>query len=296
LKTDFLTFLGTKDVILLDGAIGTELDKRGLMGRARNNLDNPEVVLEIQREYAQSGCDALTTNTLTMNHIYIKTHDVDVSVQEVNRAAVGLARQAIADNQFVLGDISSTGQLLEPYGTYKEQQFYDAYKEQAEILAEAGVDGFIVETVFDLREALCALRACKDNLSLAVIVSIAFATEEKGGRTMMGNSAEDCAKKLTDGGADVIGTNCGDLDPAQMAVVVSILKSATTVPILAQPNAGKPKLVDDKTVFEMAPAPFAIGIAKCLDAGAAIVGGCCGTTPEHIRAVADLLKNKWGTS
>jgi len=128
LKTDFLTFLGTKDVILLDGAIGTELDKRGLMGRARNNLDNPEVVLEIQREYAQSGCDALTTNTLTMNHIYIKTHDVDVSVQEVNRAAVGLARQAIADNQFVLGDISSTGQLLEPYGTYKEQQFYDAYK------------------------------------------------------------------------------------------------------------------------------------------------------------------------
>ncbi len=128
MKTDFLTFLGTKDVILLDGAIGTELDKRGLMGRARNNLDNPEVVLEIQREYAQSGCDALTTNTLTMNHIYIKTHDVDVSVQEVNRAAVGLARQAIADNQFVLGDISSTGQLLEPYGTYKEQQFYDAYK------------------------------------------------------------------------------------------------------------------------------------------------------------------------
>jgi len=292
LKVDFLTFLNAKDVILLDGAIGTELDKRGLMGRASNNLDSPEVVLEIQREYARCGCDALTTNTLTMNRIYIETHNVDVSVQDVNRAGVKLAREATTDNQFVLGDISSTGQLLEPYGTYKEQQFYNAFKEQAEILAEAGVDGFIIETMFDLREALCALRACKDNFSLAVIASIAFATKEKGGRTMMGNSAEDCAKSLTDAGADVIGANCGDLDPAQMAVVVSMLKSATTVSILAQPNAGKPKLIDDKTIFEMATTPFAEGIAKCLQAGARIVGGCCGTTPEHIRAVAKMLSNK----
>ncbi len=292
MKVDFLTFLNAKDVILLDGAIGTELDKRGLMGRASNNLDSPEVVLEIQREYARCGCDALTTNTLTMNRIYIETHNVDVSVQDVNRAGVKLAREATTDNQFVLGDISSTGQLLEPYGTYKEQQFYNAFKEQAEILAEAGVDGFIIETMFDLREALCALRACKDNFSLAVIASIAFATKEKGGRTMMGNSAEDCAKSLTDAGADVIGANCGDLDPAQMAVVVSMLKSATTVSILAQPNAGKPKLIDDKTIFEMAPTPFAEGIAKCLQAGARIVGGCCGTTPEHIRAVAKMLSNK----
>lgn len=296
LTMNFLTFLNTKDVILLDGAIGTELDKRGLMGRGGNNLDNPEIVLEIQQEYVQSGCNGLTTNTLTMNRVYIETHNVGVSVRDVNRAGVELARRAATGNQFVLGDISSTGQLLEPYGDYKEQQFYDAFREQAGILAEAGVDGFIIETMFDLREALCALRACKDNFSLAAIVSIAFATEQKGGRTMMGNSAEDCAKGLAEAGADVIGANCGDLDPAQMAVVVSELKSATTVPILAQPNAGRPMLVGDKTVFEMAAASFAAGIAKCIDAGATIVGGCCGTTPEHIRAVADLLKNRRGTS
>jgi len=192
----------------------------------------------------------------------------------------------------VLGDISSTGQLLEPYGTYKESQFYDAFKEQAEILAESGVDGFIIETMFDLREAMCALGACKDNFSLPVIISITFTTETKGGRTIMGNSAEDCAKRLADAGADVIGANCGDLDPAQMAVVVSVLHSATSLPILAQPNAGKPKLVGNETVFEMAPAPFAEGIAKCLDAGARLVGGCCGTTPEHIHAVASLLNEK----
>jgi 5-methyltetrahydrofolate--homocysteine methyltransferase len=233
-----------------DGAIGTELDKHGLMGRAGNNLDNPEVVLEIQREYARCGCHALTTNTLTMNRIYIETHNIDMSVRDVNRAGVELAKQAVNSRQFVLGDISSTGQLLEPYGNYKEQQFYDAFKEQAEILAEAGVDGFIIETMFDLREVLCALRACKDNFSLVVVASIAFATEEKGGRTMMGNSAEDCAKSLTDAGVDVVGANCGELSPSQMAVIVSMLKSATTVPILVQPNAGKPKLINDKTYLK----------------------------------------------
>jgi len=290
---DLSAALKNKEIFLLDGAIGTELDKRGLMGRAGNNLDSPEVVLEIQREYAKCGCDALTTNTLTMNRIYIETHNVGVSVRDVNRAGAELARQAADKGQYVLGNISSTGQLLEPYGTYKESQFYDAFREQAEILAESGVDGFIIETMFDLPEAICALRACKDKLSLPVIVSIAFATEAKGGRTMMGNSAEQSAKSLTNAGADVIGANCGDIDPAQMAVVVSELKSATPLPVLAQPNAGKPKLVDNETVFDMKPEAFAQGITECLRAGASIVGGCCGTTPEHIRAVAGLI-NKGG--
>ena len=281
--------LKNKDTLLLDGAMGTQLDKHGLMSRGRNNLDAADAVLDIHRQYAQCGCHALTTNTLTMNRIFIETHNVGVSVRDVNRAGAELARQAAGKERFVLGDISSTGQLLEPYGTYKESQFYDAFKEQAEVLAESGVDGLIIETVFDLREAMCALRACKDNCSLPVIVSMTFATEEKGGRTMMGDSAEQCAKSLTDAGADVIGANCGDLDPVQMAVVVSQLISATGLPVLAQPNAGKPKLVADKTVFEMAPASFAAGIADCLRAGAKLVGGCCGTTPEHILAVAEIL-------
>ncbi|MHC4145237.1 MAG: homocysteine S-methyltransferase family protein [Planctomycetota bacterium] len=286
---DLFAALNDTDVILLDGAIGTELDKRGLMGRASNNLDAPEAVLEIQREYAACGCDALTTNTLTMNRIYIETHNVGVVVRDVNTAGAELARQAAGRDRFVLGNISSTGQLLEPYGNYSDAQFYDAFKEQAEILAESGVDGFIIETVFDLREAMCALRGCKDACSLAVIVSIAFSTEQKGGRTMMGDSAQQCARSLTDGGADAIGANCGDIDPAQMAVIVSQFTSATALPVLAQPNAGKPRLVADKTVFDMAPAPFAAGIAECICAGARLVGGCCGTSPEHIRDVAEML-------
>ncbi len=280
--------LKKKDIILLDGAIGTELDKRSLMGRARNNIDAPDVVLQILRKYAKCGCDALTTNTLTMNRIYIETHNVGVSVQDVNKAGVELARQAASENQFVLGDMSTTGQMLEPYGAYKEIQFYDAFKEQAEILAEAGVDGFIIETMFDLREALCTLSACKEFL-LPVIASIAFQTETNGGRTLMGDTAEQCTKQLTDAGADVIGANCGDIDPAQVALVVSLLKSATDLPILAQPNAGKPKLIDNKTFFDMDPQSFAKGVTECIKQGARLVGVCCGTTPEHIQEIAKML-------
>ena len=284
--------LKTQDVILLDGAIGTELDKRDLMGRASNNLDAPEVVIEILQEYAECGCNAITTNTLTMNRIYIETHNVGVSVREINKAGVELARRAAGKDRYVLGDMSSTGQLLEPYGTYKESEFYDAFKEQARVLAESGVDGFIIETVFDLREALCALCACKENFSLPVMVSIAFDTEQKGGRTIMGDSTKQCARSLTDAGADVVGANCGSLDPAQMAVVISEIRAETSLPILAQPNAGKPRLVEDKTIFEMTPEQFAEGIATCRRAGSKLIGGCCGTTPEHIRAVAVMLTRK----
>jgi 5-methyltetrahydrofolate--homocysteine methyltransferase len=286
---DLLAFIQTQKRILLDGAMGTQLDNRGMKPGGQSNLTNPEVVLEIHREYALCGCHALITNTLTMNRIYIETHHVDVGVLQVNRAGVELARQAADNHQYVLGDISSTGQLLEPYGSYKESEFYDAFKEQAEIMAEAGVDGFIIETMFDLREALCALRACRDNFSLPVIVSMAFATEAKGGRTIMGNSAEECARRITDSGADVIGANCGDLDPIQTGVVVSLLRSVTALPILAKPNAGRPELVDNVTVYGMDPTRFGTGIVKCLQAGARLVGGCCGTSPEHIRAVARVL-------
>jgi 5-methyltetrahydrofolate--homocysteine methyltransferase len=271
--------------------MGTQLDKKGLMGRGTANLEAPRAVVEVHQAYATAGCDALIANTLTMNRIYIETHNVGVSVRDVNRAGVELAREAAGDKLCVLGDLSSTGQLLEPYGTYRESQFYDAFREQAGILAQAGADGFIIETMFDLREALCAVRACKESGALPVIVSIAFQTGKNGGRTMMGDTAEQCARQLTDAGADVIGANCGDLDPMQMSRVVAMLRGATDSPIIAQPNAGRPQLVEDKTVFDMEPEAFAAGVVECVQAGARIVGGCCGATPEHIRAVHERLRD-----
>jgi 5-methyltetrahydrofolate--homocysteine methyltransferase len=284
--------LEDKKAVLLDGAMGTQLDTQGLMGRGRVNLDAPQAVVEIHRAYLQGGCDAVITNTLTMNRIYIETHGVDVSVREVNQAGVRLAREAAGHDCCVLGDMSSTGQLLEPYGAYKESQFEEAFREQARVLAEAGVDGFITETMFDLREALCALQACKAVCGLPVIVSIAFQTEKNGGRTMMGDTAEQCVRQLADAGADAVGANCGDLDPLQMSRVVALLRAATDLPIAAQPNAGRPQLIGDKTVFDMEPEPFAEGIAVCIREGARIVGGCCGTTPAHIEAISRRLTDR----
>lgn len=283
---DLSAFLTNPDTILLDGAMGTQLALRGLNMGGQTNLTNPDVVLDIHKEYSQSGCHILTTNTFTMNRVYIETHNVGVDVREVNLAGAQLARLAADKDQCVLGDMSTTGNLLEPYGEISESTAYEAYKEQAGLLAEGGVDGFIIETMFDLREALCALRACKEISSLPVIVSLAFSTPKNGGRTVIGNSANDCATALAESGAQVVGANCGDLDPTQMAEIVSMLGSATELPILAQPNAGMPTLVDSKTEFEMSPIEFSNGILECIRAGAHLVGGCCGTSPEHIRAVA----------
>ncbi|MCP4256631.1 MAG: hypothetical protein GY774_03780, partial [Planctomycetes bacterium] len=141
---------------------------RGLSMGGQTNLTNPDVVLDIHKEYSQSGCHILTTNTFTMNRIYIETHNVDVDVREVNLAGTKLARLAAYKDQYVLGDVSTTGKLLEPYGDLSESFAYEACKEQAGLLAEGGVDGFIIETMLDLREALCALRACKEISSLPV--------------------------------------------------------------------------------------------------------------------------------
>jgi 5-methyltetrahydrofolate--homocysteine methyltransferase len=276
-------------ILLLDGATGTELAKRGLMGKADANLVNPDIVQEVQEEYAKCGCDAITANTFMFNRIYIETHNVEVPLREINIAGVEIARRAIGYDKFVLGDLSSTGQLLEPYGTFTESQFYDAFKEQAGYLAEAGADGFIIETMFDLREAVCALKACKENSSLPVIVTMTYKTEQQGGRTMMGDSAQQCAQRLSDNGADAIGLNCGSLSPSQAAIVISELRKATSLPLAAQPNAGTPRLEGDKTIFDMTPELFVEGILECIDAGTTIVGGCCGTTPKHIRAVGKML-------
>ena len=289
---DFMEYCRTQGAVLLDGAMGTELDKRGLMGRSEANLSIPADIVEVHRAYVEAGAQAVITNTLTMNRVYIELHNIGVDVHDVNRTGVELARKAVDAGQYVLGNMSSTGQLLEPFGTHTEDDFLEAFGEQAQILSEAGVDAIAIETMFDLREALCALKACKERTDLPVIVGIAFKTEDRGGRTIMGASAADCAQKLTEAGADVLGANCGDIDPSQMAEIIGLLRKETDLPILAEPNAGKPKLVDGETKFDMGPIPFAVGVGECLDAGATIVGGCCGTTPDHIRAVSELIQRR----
>ena len=282
--------LNNKKPILLDGAMATQLAEAGLEMGGQISITHPDAVLAIHRQYAECGIDVLITNTLTMNRVNIESHHIGVDVREVNLAGAKLARAAVRERQYVLGDIGSTGKMLKPYGNLLEEDAYVAFKEQAATLAEGGVDGFIIETIFDLREALCALRACKEASDLPIIASIAFNTVKNGGRTIMGNSAQDCGQALSEAGACVVGANCGNLDPFQMAEIISKMRESTSLPILAQPNAGKPRFVENRTVFDMSPSDFAAGIYQCLKAGAGLIGGCCGTSPAHIRAVAELLR------
>jgi len=278
-----------KKTIFLDGAMGTQLGHAGLEMGGQNDVTHPAAVQAVHERYAATGIDLLITNTLTMSRVSLEAHKVGVDVREVNLAGARLARAAAREGQYVLGDISSTGKMLKPLGTLEEEDARATFAEQAAILAEGGVDGFIIETMFSLKEALSALCAVRETSDLPIIASIAFNTVANGGRTVMGNTAKECAEALTEAGASVVGANCGGLDPLEMAEVIAMMREATTLPLIAQPNAGKARLVDKQAVYDMTPEDFAAGVLECVRAGARLVGGCCGTSPEHIRAMVELV-------
>jgi 5-methyltetrahydrofolate--homocysteine methyltransferase len=292
---DIKNLLKSNKVIILDGAMGTELERRGSSDKCASNITHPEIVEAIHRDYRNAGSNAAITNTFSMTRMYIETHNLKINVEEVNRSGVELARNAVGATGYVLGDIGPTGGMLEPFGTSKEEDLYNSFKEQAIFLHDAGADGFIVETMFDIKESLCAVRACKEVAQIPVIASMSFQTVKNGGRTMMGNSAEECANSLAEVGADAVGANCGDLSPNEMAEVVSILKKSANLPIVAQPNAGKPKVEGGK-VFYMDPELYANQTLECYKAGARIIGGCCGTTPEHIKILSELIEKETGNA
>jgi 5-methyltetrahydrofolate--homocysteine methyltransferase len=276
--------------VILDGSMGTELARRGCPGEMLASLSRPDVVLQVHRDYVAAGSHAIATNTLTMNRIFLETHRLEADVEKVNRAGAELAIAAAEGRACVLGDVSSTGQMLEPFGPYLEEEFIEAFKEQAAILAAAGVQGFIIETMIDLREALCAVKACKEAASLPVIACVSYFTKSDGGRTAMGNSVEECSRALAAAGADALGANCGSVDPDGLAEIVATIARCVTVPVVAQPNAGKPRLADGATVFDLDPAAFTAGVLKCRAAGARVLGGCCGTTPLHIKSLVEALR------
>jgi len=285
----FKELLQQREIAFIDGGMGSLLASRGCDTSGVSNLKNPEAVIEIHREYSEAGADILITNTFTMNRINIESTGLDIDVEEVNQAGVSLARRAAGTEKLVFGDVGPTGQLLEPYGTYTEEQFYNNYAEQAEILAGEGVDGLIIETFTDLREAECAIKACKDKTSLPLVLSLAYTTTQKGGRTIMGSSVEEAAALAEKYGAAAVGANCGDLDPEGMAVITTLYRQATSLPLIIQPNAGKPKLVGAETTYDMEPGEYAQGALECMENGASILGGCCGTTPAHLQAVVKTI-------
>ena len=277
---------------LFDGATGTMLQAAGMKpGECPElyNITHPEIVLDIHRQYVEAGTTLLHTNTFGANRQKLSAYGLQDRLEEINRAAVRIAKEAAqaGQNVKIVGDLGPTGKFLAPLGELSFDEAYDIYRQQATVLEESGVDCILIETIIDIQEMRAALLAVKDNTKLPVICQMSYSED---GRTVTGTDPETAAVILDAMGADVIGANCS-CGPAQLLPVVEKLHGATTKPISIQPNAGLPRLVDGKTVFPMSPEEMGEWAPKLIAAGATYLGGCCGTTPAHIRAMADAVRD-----
>jgi 5-methyltetrahydrofolate--homocysteine methyltransferase len=277
--------------LLGDGAMGTQLMIAGLEQGASGeawNLTHPDRVLAIQKRYADAGSECLLTNTFGGSRIMLNRHGIADDVVAVNAAAVAIAREAFGDRDgYVIGDIGPFGGLMEPYGEFTEAQVLAAFREQAKALVDAGADAIIIETQTSLEELRLGLQAAREAGAACVIGSMAYDVTLDGStfRTMMGVDPERAAEDMKAHGADLVALNCGtgmDMERARQAVLR--YRQVTDLPLMAQPNAGQPKLVEMKVVYDETPAQMVTGVVPLLQAGASIIGGCCGSTPDHIRA------------
>jgi len=282
--------------LLGDGAMGTQLMIAGLAqgncGEAWN-LTHPEKVLAIQRRYAEAGSECIITNTFGGSRIMLNRHSNADRVVEINKAGVQIARQAFGDREgYVLGDIGPFGGLMVPFGEFTEAQVQSAFEEQAAALVEGGADAIIIETQTSLEELLIGINAAKAAGAKCVIGSMAYDVTLDGStfRTMMGVDPERAAKFMEEHGANIVALNCGtgmEMERARMAV--ERYKGVTRLPVMVQPNAGKPRLENMKVVYDESPEQMVKGLLPLLESGANIVGACCGSTPDHIRAFRPVL-------
>lgn len=278
--------------LLVDGAWGTEFAKKGFTAGTACpellNVNNTALVLEVASSYVNAGSDIILANTFGGNPHTLDKYGLTDRLEELNAAGVRLSKQAAAGKAFVLGSIGPTGDFLYPLGTTTEEEMTAGFARQINAFVEGGVDGILIETMTDLGEIGCALKAAKENSKLPVICSMTFDKGIKGYATMMGVKPDDAAKALTDQGADAVGTNCG-AGIGNIIDIARIMRPATTLPLWCKPNAGMPELVGGKTVYRETPETMAARIPELIEAGANIVGGCCGTTPAHIAAFRKVI-------
>jgi methionine synthase I (cobalamin-dependent) len=287
-------------LFLLDGAMGTELIARGLEVGTCNeylNVTSPNIVSDIHQAYLQAGSDAILTNTFGANKYALARHGFGDEVVKLNKAGVKIARQAAGKERYVLGDIGPSGDFLEPLGSLKADQLKAAFAQQAEAFLDDGVDGFIIETMTALDEMTIAIKAVKSvGGDLPVFASMAFDKAGGGFRTMMGVDVKSAVSKMVLLDVDAVGFNCGTtsldeyVELAEKFVSEIMTLKKNRVAILAEPNAGKPELVEGRAVYKVSPEDFAEAAEKIYSTGVNIIGGCCGTGPEHIAAVSKKLQ------
>lgn len=288
---NLVSWLSRRRLLAGDGAMGTMLQAAGLPAGACPevwNVERPEVVESILRSYRKAGAELLETNTFGGSPAKLGAYGLAERCAELNRAAAESARRAAGDDALVVGSIGPTGQLLEPLGPLAEAEAQDGFRKQAEALAEGGADVLCVETMTDLAEALLALRAARTT-GLPVLVTMTYETTPRGYFTIMGVDPVRAARELEAAGAAGVGTNCGT-GPESMVDLVRQLRQATALPILVQPNAGLPELAGDTLRYPATPEAMAAFVVPLVEAGATIVGGCCGTTPDHVRAIAQVIR------
>ena len=282
-----ITDILKENILIFDGAMGTMLQKAGLpVGGLPElfNITHPETVANIHKAYIEAGCDIVTTNTFQANRFKLK--DCGHTVSEIISSGVSIAKNS--GSKYVALDIGPLGQMMRPMGTMTFDEAYDAFSEQVTAGAEAGADIVLLETMSDLLEIKAALLAVKENTNLPVFVSMTYQSD---GRTFVGCDPQTAAITLSAMGADAVGVNCS-LGPKELMDTVEELVKYSSVPVLVQPNAGLPSIVNGETVYNISPDEYAEYVVKMADMGAAILGGCCGTTPEYTKAVCNKLASR----
>lgn len=297
-KNEFKELVQSK-IILLDGATGSNLQKRGGMpvGVCPEDwiLKNPQAIIELQNEFLDAGSDIILIPTFTANRIKLAEYGLENQIKEINKGLVNLSKEAVKNYRsktgnnkkvYIAADLAMTGVQVQPVGSLSFEELVEVYKEQLNYLVNEEVDLVMIETMMSLQECRAALLAVKESCDLPVIVSLTF---DESGRTLFGTDPKTAVIVLQAMGADAVGVNCST-GPDKMYDIIREMKEYAHIPLMAKPNAGLPQLVDGKTVFPMEAEEFALEMQKLVDAGANLVGGCCGTTPEHIRLLAQQVK------
>ena len=283
--------LASGEVLLGDGAWGTQMQALGLDYDAcpeEWNVTQPDKVKEIARSYLQAGAAFCLTNTFGANKYRLTNYGFADRVREFNAAGMGLSRQVADDfGALAFGNVGPTGEFVEPEGMLKQREMYDAFHEQMAALKDAGADAISIETMYALDEVLLAVKAARD-LGMFCLASLTYDSTPQGFSTMQGTTVEEATRALDAAGADVVGTNCGN-GIAQLAAIVRLMRPLTQKPILARPNAGLPEKAGTQFVYRETPELMAASVRDLHAAGVSIIGGCCGTTPEHIRALREAI-------
>lgn len=283
------------EILVGDGAMGTMLFNKGLKaGDCPEilNLSKPDIIEKIARQYLLAGADIIQTNTFGASSLKLSDYQIESKTIQINKAAVDLVKNIVDNKAYISGTCGPSGKLLKPYGEIEEEIMFGNYKDQLTTLVNAGVDIICIETMTDLREAVLAIKAAKSvNAGIPILSTMTFDKIPKGYFTIMGISIEDAVEGLIEAGADIIGSNCGNgID--NMIEIATLTRKLTDKPIIIQSNAGIPDQTDDGLIYPETPSYFYDKTLELIDAGVSIIGGCCGTTPEHIRSIKKAINSR----